>query len=256
MPTCRRNRIGEDFFNLIDGDLNNLGNLDQSVNPWYVFKLVTPISDMQAVKLYPRTDGFWSELANVTVALSNRGLVNDTSARVCGTQISAKDSDRGKGILVPCVGGGVWEYVIVQRSSSTPVNFGMAEISVMRGGERATLGCGCEPTVTHALTSEPSAKSHTLKSGEGSGRCSWHTCRSLGPIKCACVQWWLWSERGGLQAVQQLQHHACCSEPLLAQICCLPLGPFGSAACWVPFILKAPPPPSCMHLSWAFQGSC
>lgn len=127
--------------NLIDGNLANVGNVDQSVNPWYVFKLGSPISDIQAVRLIPRNDLFWSEMSDVTVSLSSVGSVDDRTARICGARVSAKESDRGRGVNVPCAGGGAWQYVIVQRfSNGQPVNFGMAEVSVMRGGEGSRPG--------------------------------------------------------------------------------------------------------------------
>lgn len=137
---CSQSQFEEPAWNLFDRDLANIGNMNQNVNPWYVFMLGSPISDIQAVRLMPRTDAFWFEISNVTVSLSNVGLVGDTAARICGAQVSAKESDKGKGVIVPCLGGGAWQYVIVQRfSNGQPVNFGMAEVSVMRGGGESTL---------------------------------------------------------------------------------------------------------------------
>lgn len=136
---CRRN-AAEGVGNLRDGNLGNVGNVDNTIpNPFYVLTLASSVSDLKAVLLYARNDAAWGELSNATVSLSTSATLGAGNASVCARGVQA--AGQGAVMKVECEGAAAaglssWQYVHVQRfTNGGGVNFGLAEIRVMRGGE-------------------------------------------------------------------------------------------------------------------------
>ena len=138
LPHGCRNTLGEPASNLIDNNLNNVGNVngDDSRTPYYMLTLAGAVSNLKAVWLYNRNDIYWRDFANVTVFLSTSATFGAGNISVCARGVTA--TAQAELVRVACEGaafGRSWQYVYVQRiSSGGPVYFGIGEIRVMTGG--------------------------------------------------------------------------------------------------------------------------
>ena len=138
MHGCRFTQGTEPAANLIDNNLNNVGNVgNDSPTPYYTLTLARAVPNLKAVWLYARNDDYWSEFSNVMVSLSTSATFGAGNISVCASGVTAT----GKAALmrVACEGaafGRSWQYVYVQRinSAGSSVTVGLAEIGVMSGG--------------------------------------------------------------------------------------------------------------------------
>lgn len=137
-PSIACRRSNEPASNLIDGNLSNVGNVDNLSNtPFYVLTLVRAISNLKAVWIYARNDTAWNELSRVNVSLSTSATPSAGTFSRCASNVTA--TGQAAVMRVACEGaaaGRSWQYVHIQRDNSggANVNFGLAEVRVMSGG--------------------------------------------------------------------------------------------------------------------------
>lgn len=123
---------------LIDGDMFTTAITGAGVDPWFKLTTSARMKDIRAVALVPRKDERWAQLSNVTVSISSGSELGGAGTLVCATNIYATDESRDDAIIVQCpaVNAYVIYTIFVQRfSNGASVEFGLAEIQILRGRE-------------------------------------------------------------------------------------------------------------------------
>ena len=140
MSACSRRNpwTPEPAANLIDNNLNNVGNVDgnASPTPYYTLTLASAVPKLKAVWIYTRDDQNWRDFQNARVSLSTSATFGAGNISVCASGVTA--TAQAEVVKVACEGaafGRSWQYVYVQRiTSGGDAYFGLAEIRVMTGG--------------------------------------------------------------------------------------------------------------------------
>jgi hypothetical protein len=154
-----------------DGNLNNWFSSDSSANPWISFKLDSVYADVNAVQLWARSDSSWTQVDNLTVAVS--ATPGPFAGTICATGITATTSVKSFNISCPPTPSVNW--VTVYRASASSATVSVGEIRVARGGCMAL----CNVPGWHSVTVDHDPQS----------RCDHH--RSSEPASHPCSAWWV-----------------------------------------------------------------
>ena len=150
-----RTYSGEVASRAYDGDFSNWYSSDSNANPWISFKLDSVYADVNAVQLWARSDTLWTQVDNLTVAVS--ATLGPFAGTICATGITATASVKSFNISCPPTSSVNW--VTVYRASASSVSVSVGEIRVARGGCMALCNVsGCHSvTVDHHRSSEPAS---------------------------------------------------------------------------------------------------
>ena len=135
-----------------DGDFTNWFSSDSTANPWISFRLNSIYADVAVVQLWARSDTYWNQVDNVTVAVS--AAPGPFAGTICATNITATASVRSFNISCPPTPSVQW--VTVYRANASSVVVSVGEIKVARGGCMALCNApGCHSVSVDHRRSSP-----------------------------------------------------------------------------------------------------